>query len=212
MRLLMHLQTIRELSLRTAIVTKAQTEDDLFDLFDVDPYDVILADDYIDPRRVRNHGIHVPLIMATGVHDGDYRAKLLEHGADYCLTQPFVIHELEAILQVCERRFAGLPSNIIEVDDMVVDLTTESVWIGGESIHLTRTEWRFLRTLITRPNRIITKDAMLSQLYDNPDGEPQCKIVDVFLCKLRKKLGENGDKIVTVWGQGLKWEHEQCVH
>src|SRR6202012_4429641 len=110
------------------------------------------------------------------------------------------------------RRSKGQPSSIIEVDDLVLNMSQQRVYAAGQEVHLTGKEYSILELLMLRKGITVTRDAFLNPLYGGRD-EPELKIIDVFICKLRKKLAAatNGDNYIeTVWGRGyvLRDPHE----
>jgi two-component system cell cycle response regulator CtrA len=102
------------------------------------------------------------------------------------------------------RRSKGHAQSVIQTGDLVVNLDTKTVEVNGVRLHLTGKEYQMLELLALRKGTTLTKEMFLNHLYGGMD-EPEIKIIDVFICKLRKKLslacgGEN--YIETVWGRG----------
>src|SRR5229473_2722181 len=100
----------------------------------------------------------------------------------------------------------------IQTGDLVVNLDTKTVEVGGQRVHLTGKEYQMLELLSLRKGTTLTKEMFLNHLYGGMD-EPELKIIDVFICKLRKKLAnasEGRNFIETVWGRGyvLREPHE----
>ena len=92
----------------------------------------------------------------------------------------------------------------IQSGDLVVDLNTRVVSVDGKQVHLTDKEHGILELLSLRKGTTLTKEMFLNHLYGGVH-EPEIKIIDVFVCKLRKKLAQaTGSKhyIETVWGRG----------
>ena len=86
---------------------------------------------------------------------------------------------------------------------MELNLDSREVTIDGRGIHLTGKEYSILELLVLRKGMVLTKEAFLNHLYGGMD-EPEVKIIDVFVCKLRKKLARAGAEgiIGTIWGRG----------
>ena len=120
------------------------------------------------------------------------------------MTKPFHKEELVARIRAIVRRSNGHAQSVLNVGDLCVNLDAKTVTIGGAHVHLTRKEYQILELLSLRKGSTVTKSMFLNNLYGGID-EPEMKIIDVFICKLRKKLinASNGtDYIETVWGRG----------
>ena len=163
---------------------------------DIDGYEVL--------RRFRAAKIVTPILILSGLSGPDQKIKGLGYGADDYLTKPFNKGELVARIQAIVRRSKGHSESIIRTGKLSVNLDTRSVEVAGKQLHLTSKEYSIIELLSLRKGSAITKDMFLNHLYGGVD-EPEFKIVDVFVCKLRKKImtaagGEN--YIETVWGRG----------
>src|SRR5204863_6102022 len=118
--------------------------------------------------------------------------------------KPFHKAELVARINAVVRRSRGHSQSIIQTGDISVNLDTRSAAVAGVPIHLTPSEYKVLELLSLRKNTVLTKEMCLNHLY-NGLKEPEVKIIDVFICKLRRKLADaagHGDQIETVWGGG----------
>jgi len=134
-------------------------------------------------------------------------------GADDYLTKPFHKSELIARIQAIIRRSKGHSQSVITAGRLSVNLDTRTVEIDGQPVHLTGKEYAILELLALRKGTTLTKEMFLNHLYGGID-EPELKIIDVFVCKLRKKLsaatdGEN--YIETVWGRGYVLREPSAV-
>ena len=173
-------------------------------------YDLILLDVLLPQlngmevlRRVRKHK-DVPVIMVTARDAVMDKVAGLDAGADDYLTKPFDKAELLARLQAVVRRSKGHSNSIIRTGDVEVNLDTQTVTVGTKTLHLTGKEYGIMELLSLRKGSTLNKDQFLNHLYGGID-EPELKIIDVFICKLRKKLEKaSGGKnyIETVWGRG----------
>ena len=133
-----------------------------------------------------------------------HKVKGLGIGADDYLTKPFHKSELIARIQAIIRRSKGHSQSVISAGRLSVNLDTRTVEIDGQPVHLTGKEYAILELLALRKGTTLTKEMFLNHLYGGID-EPELKIIDVFVCKLRKKLSAatNGENYIeTVWGRG----------
>lgn len=163
---------------------------------DIDGYEVL--------RRLRSARISTPVLILSGLNEPDNKVKGLGFGADDYLTKPFDKSELIARIHAIIRRSKGHSESVIRTGKLLVNLDTHAVEVNGQPLHLTSKEYGILELLSLRKGTTLTKEMFLNHLYGGMD-EPELKIIDVFICKLRKKLststsGEN--YIETVWGRG----------
>ena len=163
---------------------------------DIDGYEVL--------RRLRAARVTTPILILSGLTELDHKIKGLGFGADDYLTKPFDKRELVARIQAIVRRSKGHSDSVIRTGRLTVNLDTRMVEIDNHPLHLTGKEYGILELLSLRKGTTLTKEMFLNHLYGGMD-EPELKIIDVFVCKLRKKLanassGEN--YIETVWGRG----------
>ncbi|MBE1282329.1 MAG: response regulator [Rhodobacteraceae bacterium] len=181
---------------------------DLAKLYD---YDLILLDlnlpdmnGYEVLRQLRMARIDTPILILSGCDDTDNKIKGFGSGADDYLTKPFHREELVARIHAIIRRSKGHSQSVIRTGKISVNLDAKTVEVDGQPVHLTGKEYQMLELLSLRKGTTLTKEMFLNHLYGGMD-EPELKIIDVFICKLRKKLstatgGEN--YIETVWGRG----------
>lgn len=164
---------------------------------DMDGYDVL--------KQLRAGKIETPILILSGLAELDNKIKGLGFGADDYLTKPFDKRELMARIQAIIRRFKGHSQNQIKVGTrMVVNLDSRTVDIDDRPVHLTGKEYGILELLALRKGTTLAKETFLNHLYNGMD-EPEIKIIDVFICKLRKKLEDASsgvNYIETVWGRG----------
>lgn len=163
---------------------------------DMDGYEVL--------KRLRASKVETPILILSGLSELDNKLKGLGFGADDYLTKPFDKRELLARIQAIVRRSKGHAQSVIKTGPITVNLDTRTVDVNGKPLHLTGKEYGILELLSLRKGTTLTKEMFLNHLYGGMD-EPEVKIIDVFICKLRKKLeqatgGENC--IETVWGRG----------
>jgi two-component system cell cycle response regulator CtrA len=163
---------------------------------DIDGYEVL--------RRLRAARVRTPILILSGLAELDNKIKGLGFGADDFVAKPFDRRELIARIQAIVRRAKGHSESVIRTGKLTVNLDSRTVEVEGHPLHLTGKEYGILELLSLRKGTTLTKEMFLNHLYGGMD-EPELKIIDVFVCKLRKKLsiataGEN--YIETVWGRG----------
>jgi len=181
---------------------------DLAKLYD---YDLILLDlDLPDMdghevlRQLRLARVETPILILTGSDDTESKIKGFGFGADDYLTKPFHREELVARIHAIIRRSKGHAQSVINTGKVSVNLDAKTVDVDGKTVHLTGKEYQMLELLSLRKGTTLTKEMFLNHLYGGMD-EPELKIIDVFICKLRKKLSiaTDGDNYIeTVWGRG----------
>lgn len=163
---------------------------------DMDGYEVL--------KRLRAAKVETPILILSGLTELDSKIKGLGFGADDYLTKPFDKRELIARIQAIVRRSQGHSQSEIIIGKVKVNLDTRTVEVDSRPLHLTGKEYGILELLALRKGTTLTKEMFLNHLYGGMD-EPEVKIIDVFICKLRKKLQEasGGDNYIeTVWGRG----------
>ncbi|MBO4285617.1 MAG: response regulator transcription factor [Alphaproteobacteria bacterium] len=181
------------------------------DLGKVYDYDIIILDlmlpdmnGYEVLKSLRNAKVKTPVLILSGLSEPDKKVKGLGYGADDYLTKPFDRAELLARIQAVVRRSKGHSNSVIQTGEVEVNLDTQTVTVSGKPLHLTGKEYGIMELLSLRKGSTLNKDQFLNHLYGGMD-EPELKIIDVFICKLRKKLEKaSGGKsyIETVWGRG----------
>jgi two-component system, cell cycle response regulator CtrA len=181
------------------------------DLGKIYDYDIILLDLNLPDmsgfevlRSLRVAKVKAPTLILTGLDSIEDKVRALGFGADDYLTKPFHKDELVARIQAIVRRSKGHAQSVIQTGDLIVDLDTKKVEVNGTRLHLTRKEYQMLELLSLRKGIAVTKEMFLNHLYGGMD-EPEPKIIDVFICKLRKKLADSSgghEFIETVWAHG----------
>ena len=190
---------------------------DLAKLYD---YDLILLDLNLPDmsghevlRQLRMARIETPILILSGADDTENKIKGFGFGADDYMTKPFHREELVARIHAIIRRSKGHSQSVIRTGQVNVNLDAKTVDVMGASVHLTGKEYQMLELLSLRKGTTLTKEMFLNHLYGGMD-EPELKIIDVFICKLRKKLAEatgGQNYIETVWGRGYVLRDPQPV-
>ena len=171
------------------VVLLAQT------LPDMDGYDVV--------RRLRAARLAVPVLMLAETSSSLNKVKGFAAGADDVVSKPVDPQELVARIHAVVRRAKGFAQPHLTVGELTLNLGSHEATVAGTPIHLTGKEYAILELLVLRKGMVVTKEAFLNHLYGGMD-EPEVKIIDVFICKLRKKLAQAGAEnlIGTAWGRG----------
>jgi two-component system cell cycle response regulator CtrA len=193
------------------VVDSTDLGEDGLDLGKVYDYDIIILDlmlpdmdGYEVLKSLRASKVETPILILSGLAELDNKIKGLGFGADDYLTKPFDKRELVARIQAIVRRSQGHAQSKIITGPVTVNLDTRTVEVGGKTLHLTGKEYGIMELLSLRKGTTLTKEMFLNHLYGGMD-EPEVKIIDVFVCKLRKKIevATGGDSFIeTVWGRG----------
>lgn len=193
------------------VVDTADLGEDGLEIGKIYDYDIILLDlmlpdidGYEVLNRLRAAKVNTPILILSGLSDMEHKVRGLGVGADDYMTKPFQKSELVARIQAIIRRSKGHSQSVITVGRLSVNLDNRTAQIDGQPVHLTGKEYAILELLALRKGTTLTKEMFLNHLYGGVD-EPELKIIDVFVCKLRKKLSSasSGDNFIeTVWGRG----------
>ena len=192
-------------------VSMTASGEEAVELAEIYEYDAILMDidleditgiEALRDLRIRKNA--TPIIILSGTADVETKVSSLAAGADDYMTKPFHKSELVARINAVVRRSRGHTESIIRTGQIALNLNTRQAEVAGQAVHLTPSEYKMLELLSLRKNTVLTKEACLNHLYNGME-EPEIKIIDVFICKLRKKIAAaaGGDsQIETVWGGG----------
>lgn len=163
---------------------------------DISGYDVL--------KRMRMAKVRTPVIIVSGLAGIEDKVKGLGIGADDYMTKPFHKDELVARIHAVVRRSRGHAQSVINAGPLSLNLDTRTAVIHGAPLHLTNKQFQMLECLMLRKGATQTKEQILNALYGGRD-EPELKIIDVYICKLRKVIAAAGgdpNMIETVWGRG----------
>lgn len=155
-------------------------------------------------RTLRLRRIKTPVVILTASAAIDLKVKALAGGADDYVVKPVTGDELIARIRAVIRRCSGLTLAVMRVGELTIDMAAKKVDVGGRPTHLTGREYQLVELMGLRRGKPLTKESVLTSLYGGGD-EPEPKIIDVFVCKIRRKLalaGGDPGVIQTVWGGG----------
>lgn len=193
------------------VLEHSDTGEYSLELIDSYDYDIILLDLMLPDidgleilKYIRTNKPNFPVLILSGLTDTDKKVDGFNIGADDYLTKPFAPKELIARIQAVIRRTKGFPDSKINIGKLELNITDRTVKIGDTQVHLTVKEYLILELLSLRKGKVLSKEIFLNHLYDGTN-EPDMKTIDVFVCKLRKKLSKylgETNYIHTVWGQG----------
>ncbi|MFH5924836.1 response regulator transcription factor CtrA [Roseomonas xinghualingensis] len=195
---------------QSMIVDSADTGEEALEMARLYDYDIVVLDlmlpdmeGYEVVRRLRAGRSTTPVLILSGLSRPGAKVKGFGLGADDFIVKPFDSQELIARIQAIVRRAKGFAQPNVTVGSLTLDLGAREASVAGRVVHLTGKEYAILELLTLRKGMVMTKEAFLNHLYGGMD-EPEVKIIDVFICKLRKKLSQAGceELIGTVWGRG----------
>lgn len=193
-----------------AVIDQVETGEEGLDLIRHYDYDLVILDlmlpdieGYQVVRRMRAARVETPILIVSALSRPQATVKGLSLGADDFVAKPCDKAELVARVQALVRRSKGFSQPTLQVGTLTLNMDSRDVTVGGGPVHLTAREYSILELLMLRKGMVLTKEAFLNHLYGGMD-EPEMKIIDVFICKLRKKLikAGAGNLIGTIWGRG----------
>ena len=176
-------------------------------------YDILIFFDYPGNSKdcllgfiqaVRRAGITNGIMVISSSPSVEFSILAFNAGADDYIPQSMDRREVLARAKRISLRSQGIAPHIIKANELEIDLSSKQVSFSGKNIVFTGKEFAILEILATRKGKLVRKETFLDQLY-NGNSEPDPKIIDVFVCKIRKKLVESGcenDIIKTMWGRG----------
>jgi two-component system cell cycle response regulator CtrA len=193
------------------IIERAEAGLDAIEMVKVYDFDVMIVEQDLPDieghrlvQRLRGADINLPIMMLSRIADKRATIEALNAGADDYLVKPFDREELVVRLRAIIRRSKGHAGSVIRIGRLAVDMSAKTVEIDGKPLQATAKEYGILELLALRRGMTLTKENFLDHLYGGMD-EPEQKVIDVFICKLRKKIAAiAGDQnpIRTIWGRG----------
>lgn len=154
-------------------------------------------------RRIRTARVAKPVMFLSDDADARIKAKVFRAGADGFITRPFDTADLVARIYLLVQRSNGAHRKPFRAGSLELEPGQRKATVGGHPIRLTSREWAILELMLLALGRVLSKETFLNQLYAGVD-EPDIKIIDVFICRLRQKLAKAGagNLIGTEWGRG----------
>ncbi len=187
-------------------------------------YDMILLDlvlpdqDGFDTIKLLRSDVatSTPILVLSGLPSVDDRIQCLNLGADDYLRKPFHKRELLARINAILRRSSCAVNSVIKIGRLRIDLAKQCIKSdSGDALELTEKEYRIVELMARRIGSVITKSAFIDHLYSGSE-EPEFKIIDVFICKIRNKIkalfGDSTEYIHTSWGRGYVMEYRPHTH
>ena len=179
------------------------------DFISYSEYDLIITDimmpnvnGYEFIEKLRNNKNNTPVILLTAKDTLEDKIVGLDSGADDYIVKPFEFDELLARIRVLMRRNYGLATNIIQIEDVVLDISKKQVTKSKELIDLTGKEYEVLEYLMKNKGSILSRDQILNHVWDY-NYEGASNIVDVIIKNIRKKLSNNEDSTIIYTKRGL---------
>ena len=203
-----------------AVVNHVDTGEEALELARHYDYDIVILDLMLPDiegfevvRRLRISRNDTPILILSGLTRPAAKVKGLSLGADDFITKPFDRAELLARIQAIVRRSKGFSQSTLYIGPLRLNMDSREVTVDGRMVPLTGKEYSILELLVLRKGMVLTKEAFLNHLYGGMD-EPEMKIIDVFVCKLRKKLAQAGagNMIGTIWGRGYMIREPVAAH
>ncbi|HEY9235650.1 MAG TPA: response regulator transcription factor [Phenylobacterium sp.] len=196
-------------------VDRVMTLADAHACLDSVAYDLVLLDLMLPDgsglgllRGLRAHGSVTPVIILTARDRITERIEGLNAGADDYLVKPFDLDELSARIGAVARRYAGNPNPLIQLGSLEIDLASRSIFGPDGRIDLSQREWAIFEALLQRPGSILTKPQLEERLYAL-DSEVESNTIEVYVSRLRKKLGRGA--VETLRGLGYRLGHPEAA-
>lgn len=193
-------------------VQKAHRGDDALDLASKEFFDALVLDvnmpgmdGFEVVQALRKRGVSSLILMLTARGEIPDRINGLEVGADDYMTKPFSVDEVAARLKAMGRRHQGVAAHVCELGPVSLNLLAREAQVGGKRLELTSREFSLLECLMRAPGKAISRP-QLTQTVWHYNFDPGTNIVDVYVKRLREKLGDAGNLIQTVRGVGYMME------
>ncbi len=194
-----------------AVDTAADGEKGSF-LARTNDYDLIILDNIMPKKsglqvceEIRKDGKTVPILILSVKSETTAKVDLLNAGADDYLTKPFSLDELLARVRALLRRPTQIENEILQIDDLIVDTSRQTVRRGGKDIYLTRKEFALLKYLLKNQGIVLSRGMIMEHVWDMT-ADPFSNTIESHILSLRRKIDTKGKKklIHTVPGRGYK--------
>jgi two-component system cell cycle response regulator CtrA len=203
-------EATRVLGKTGAVVDHVRTVPDAIMYLQTYEYDTVVLDRALAGmdgceavRRFRAEGFKTPVLMLLDQTSGHSRAQALRSGADNLITKPIDQEELVARIEATVRRCNGHARSLLQVGPLEIDMTSREVRVDGQPISVTRKQYSILELMALRKGQVVNRKNFFDHLYTGLDG-PETRVIEVYICQLRKKLSAwgIGSLIDTVQGHG----------
>lgn len=178
----------------------AQDGDDALYKISLNEYDAIILDIMIPGRdglevcrELRSQGSKVPVIMLTARDDVQDRVQGLDVGADDYLTKPFQVSELLARLRAVMRRGPVLKSTVIEIGDLRIDTSAQTINRAGQALSLTAREYALIEYLARNADRVVSRSELIEHVWDER-YDSYSNVIDVHINHLRQKIDRESER------------------
>jgi DNA-binding response OmpR family regulator len=175
-------------------------------------YDVIILDNMLPKKdgsevcdEIRKHGKTTPIIMLSAVSELGVKINLLNKGADDYLTKPFSLEELIARIRALLRRPNAISSELLQVDNLVMDTKKHITSRGNKEIYLTKKEFMLLELLMRNKGAVVSRGSIMEHVWDM-NVDPFSNTIESHILNIRKKISSKGKKdlVYTLPGIGYK--------
>jgi len=179
-------------------------------------YDIIILDLMLPGmsgldlcKKIRKETINreTPVIVLTALSDEDTKVAGFSSGADDYVTKPFSMKELLARIEAVLRRTGYASRDILEFEGIVENKKSKTVTVDGKPIYLTKTELQLLEFFLEHPEQLFSREELLENIW-GADHNETTRTVDVYISRLRKKLGKKGKYLKTLPRLGYKLTRE----
>lgn len=155
-------------------------------------------------------GINTPVLMLTALDTTDERVAGLRVGADDYLPKPFDFDELMARIEALHRRYRSYARGNggaceLSYQGLVFDKSALRLSVDGVEIELSAKERDLIAFLLSNQSKVLSRERILNAIWSSQE-DPMTNVVDVYIGRLRKKLGTYGGKIATVRGAGYRFD------
>lgn len=178
----------------------------------LDDYDAVVVGgipDQVDQvSSLRNNGVNSAIVCLLDFRCTASTIELLRNGADDVLVKPINGGEIRARIEAARRRVHGHSTNAITIGRVTAYLDGRDPEVDGLRLRLSHREHAIFTVLALNHRRVVSKERIYEAVYGLSGSDPLDKVIDVYICKLRKKLGQaaGGKYIETVYGRGYKLE------